>query len=158
MEVDSVRILIEHGKHATSYYLVDTLERLDKAALSILRMRHEMGYIYEPEEPYNFDKEAYELTDEQLDAIPIESVRADLTKRRERAQRTLKESEVELREYNELLELLDQDSTIYSREVTVRENGQYVKKPGKASKAWEILRDRGDYEYERVELETVTAP
>lgn len=137
------QIIVCHEKHGESYYDASTLEALHRSALAILTYRFNLGYVYyDPrEDTHEFTlarrKERADLiamTDEQIAAIPSDVARVELRKKRRAALQREREDE--------------RTAVEYERIKAAVEN-----KDGAA--AWELLCDRSDHEYERVELETL---
>lgn len=124
--VERPSVLILHEKHGNRYLLANSDQELHRAALAVLKARMEAGYFYrEPEPP-----EDPGLTKEQVEALPASI--------RETAKKKLAQYLGDLRYYRDEKKLFEET--------------QRALKEGDGRAAWEILRDRSDHEYERVEL------
>jgi hypothetical protein len=123
-----MRILIQHHKHGEAMYDATTREQLYKAALYILFNNNDCEFYYDGEEPDPLD----------FDPATIEAMPATL---RAAATRAAQQYERDLRQYTH-------DHAFYTdvQSAIAEKNGAL---------AWQLLRSRSSYEYERVELEEV---
>lgn len=125
------QILIAKEKHGTRYFDASTPELLAESAFKLLKERWNDGYWYYLDDPPE-DKDI--LSEEQISALPTVSLQAS-----EQAKRDwyLAEYEDWRRDEKKYLSIKD----------CVENN--------KKDKAWRLLQNRRDYEYENVELETL---
>lgn len=122
-------VVVLEEKHGTAYYNAPDEETLHKVALTILKGRHKAGYWYhKPEAPKKPD---------YTDPTEIAGLRGDLKKR---AEERLTRYKGELAQYE------DEKLRFEDIQKAVRENDGAL--------AWRILRERSDYEYEKVTLES----
>lgn len=166
------QILVVEDKHYTSYYPASTTEELAKSSLVLLTMRFENGYTYlTPDEMYPDDSE-WTVSIKQLipnfpaddaskvekaeairvwreanvDSIADKDARAVVAKKLNSAIKNYNEKFQYIKWYNELERIVaEQDLST----VTVGRNKYERQEP----RAWRILEERSDYEYERVSLE-----
>lgn len=130
--IDRPSVLVCHEKHGDLYYHVPNDQALCRAALSILRERLEAGHWYnDPKDELPADPN---LTPEQIEALPAGPIR-------ETAKREVASYQRAVREQGDAIEMW---KNIHR---AIEENN------GKL--AWTILRDRSDWEYERVSIETL---
>lgn len=124
------QLLVLKDKHETEYYLCADRDALGRACLEILKARlsPQYGYIHEPDkEPYGL---VDELTDEQIAVLPAHLQRQAQQDRGDNTRRRAEHAE-ELLQYAEAKKALaDKDGLM----------------------AYQVLHDRRDHEYERVEL------
>lgn len=123
------QILIAKEKHGTRYFDASTPELLAESAFKLLKERWDDGYWYFLDDPPE-DKEV--LSEEQIAALPTESLRNQESQKRKSFLREQRDWEYLAKEYRAI------------------EN--CVKNKLK-DKAWKLLQNRSDYEYENVELE-----
>lgn len=120
-------VLVLKEKHGNIYYVVDNDEELFAVALAVISGRLALGYYYYDPGP----EPTIDLTKEKITYLP-ESLQAD-------GRRKLREHQEKLkwwRHESETWEILNQ---------AVKERD--------GRRAWEALRDRGDWEYEGYSLE-----
>ena len=132
-----------YGKHDTERWPAGTVAELDASARAVLRSRVDDGYWYE--DPGAPDPESVTdagLTDETISMFPAHW-QDEARVRRSKGLVYLRAHQRDTAEFAAILAAAHADST-----VEVRPGG-----PG--SQAWDLLRSRREYEYERVELETV---
>jgi len=167
-------ILVAEEKHGTWYWPASTDEELSKSALTILTQRYEQGYWYH--DPEILDNETLKFRPKDLvethlgeswpgwdvdEQVRSEAINAHSKEIREKygddqdiLDLKLKGFKNAVSEYKyrrgyrewyaEMKELVESQDT--TRMVTFK-NGR------KTPLSWIILSDRGDHEYERVELE-----
>jgi hypothetical protein len=150
-----MQIIVCHEKHGERYYDASTPEAWAKSALAILTDRFNDGYWYhDPRQvtnSFSLERRAkmYEMllvTDEQIEAIPSDEARVVLRKQRRRARA----------EHQQELEQIEQYDRIKIA-VEAQDRGFFTvgRDSFQIPVAWDILEDRSDHEYERVELEQV---
>lgn len=137
-----MQILVATEKHYTDYWDASTQEALAASSLAILKQRFEEGYWYyryEPKilTPDTAPKRADQSQEEWL---------AKIEKSNAKEQRT---ADRENEWYDEVEKLVKGE--IPNHTVTIGANKFARKMP----LSWWLLSQRADYEYERVELETV---
>lgn len=154
------QIIVADEKHGTYYYDADTPEAWAKSALKILTERFNQGYWYhdpigKPDKhPFSVEErtkreELLAMTDEQIDAIPSDEARVVLRKKRQQAQKRHREDERQSEEYQRIREVVEaQDDGM----IVIGKGKRYEREE---PKAWRLLDDRNDHEYERVSLEDV---
>jgi hypothetical protein len=129
--IDSPKLLILHEKHVTWHFLVKNDEDLFRVALSVVRGRQKQGWWYgkPAEKPTNPG-----FTSEDVKKLP-DSLRAE-------AQR-------KLRNYEQALDRWHDDNQLHLdiRKCLAENDGRL---------AWQILRDRSDGEYERVQIDQLS--
>ncbi len=123
------QILIAKEKHGTRYFDASTPELLAESAFKLLKERWDDGYWYCLDDPPE-DKEV--LSEEQIAALPTESLRNQESQKRKDYLRKLYNWQSDEKQY-----LFIKDCV---------ENGL-------KNRAWKLLQNRSDYEYENVELE-----
>ncbi len=133
------QIIICHEKHGEFYYDASTPEKLASSALSILTERFETGYMYWDPRAHRDAAdiacdELAALTDEQIEAIPSDEVRVVTRKKRRAARSRKRKDEETLVQFDRIKAAVE------------AKNGQ---------EAWELLQERSDHEYERIELEVL---
>lgn len=144
------RILVCTEQYGNRYFDASTDEKWAEACLRILRDRLESGAIYRPEMPkdrkYFYTdamREAVELTEEQLNALP-HNFRESAKALRAAYFSAAKESLLENEMYDEIKHLVDTNDTSMAT---------YGRPPRTEPLAWQYLNHRADYEYENVSLE-----
>jgi hypothetical protein len=160
------QILVAHEKHGEFYFPASTDEELAKSALYLLTERWNQGYWYPtPDEMfdskysqtlddlipgYKFDAPVEERNEvilaykDVIDAVPDEDARKVMLQKYSRAKQNTRQKQEYAKWYNQVKELVEsQDHTA----VLTFRNGRTT------PLAWSLLSDRGDAEYERVELE-----
>lgn len=162
------KIIVCDEKHNNSYYDASTPEAWAKSALAILTERWNDGYWYQdPDEDGLGTSEwaekrraeyarALSLTDEQIAELPAEAQKA-VNKLRSDAKRD-SEHDKEHRAWYELAKQVveDQDlgTFLFGDRKTARtkagKEGRYERRE---PKAWVLLYQRSDHEYEGVSLE-----
>lgn len=125
------QILIAKEKHGTRYFDASTPELLAESAFKLLKERWDDGYWYFLDDPPE-DKDI--LSEEQIAALPTESLRNQESQKRKNFLRELDNWQNSVEEYKVI------ENCIQNR---------------LKDKAWKILRSRRNYEYENVELETL---
>jgi hypothetical protein len=140
-----MQIIIAREKHGDYYLDASTPEQWARSALKLLTDRWKEGYYYhepkEPKEPEGL------LPREEIEALPEPYKREAglLFNRHIRNRRSYKE---EKRLYDEIKYIVETQDT-----------GMITYRNGRVEpRAWRILDDRGDHEYEGVELEDVAQP
>lgn len=128
------QILIAREKHGTRYFDASTPELLAESAFKLLKERWEEGYWYFLDDPPE-DKDI--LSEEQIAALPTESLRNQESQRRKNYLRELYNWQVVEKQYLAIKDCV--------------ENG--LKNRAWKLLAWKPLQNRSDYEYENVELE-----
>jgi hypothetical protein len=147
------RILVAHEKHGTYYYPATTLDELSRSALTLLTERLQNGTYRDPgESPWISDetKDALAMSEETIAALP-ERMAKEVKRLRQQARRRQLEHDDDRETYERIKRFVDAaDPTVMVR---------YGKNKDKISPlAWGLLDARSDYEYERVELETLETP
>lgn len=167
-------ILVSEEKHGTYYYPAATDEDLAKSALKILTERYEQGYWYHtPEEMFSdetddghlwtilmphlipeWDRDLpVEKRNEMLKAYTDEHVKPfketdpDVYESRLKKVKAAIEHEKERRAYKKWYDEMVEVVTNKDLSLVTFQNGRT------SPRAWEVLSDRSDHEYEGVELE-----
>lgn len=125
------QILIAKEKHGTRYFDASTPELLAESAFKLLKERWDEKHWYYVDDPPK-DKDV--LSEEQIAALPTENLRNSESQKRKIFLRELRNWQDNAEEYKSI------------------EN--CVKNKLK-NKAWKLLQNRSENEYERVELETL---
>jgi hypothetical protein len=128
-----MQILVEYGKHDTRYHDASTLEALDASALAILTDRWNAGYYYHdpgPKPEWDGPNQQERDTIKEIDEDAWQTV----IKKWRRYVSALARWKADKEEYESI---------------------QYAIEHKDGALAWAALYNRSDYEYERVELETV---
>lgn len=125
------QILIAKEKHGTRYFDASTPELLAESAFKLLKERWDDGYWYCLDDPPE-DKDV--LSEEQIAALPTESLRNQESQKRKNYLRELYNWQDDEEEFLAIKDCIENELK---------------------DKAWKLLRNRSDYEYENVELETL---
>jgi hypothetical protein len=125
------QILIAKEKHGTRYFDASTPELLAESAFKLLKERWDDGYWYCLDDPPE-DKDV--LSEEQIAALPTESLRNQESQKRKNYLRKLYDWQDNAEEYKAIENCIE----------------NCLK-----DKAWKLLQNRRNYEYENVELETL---
>lgn len=130
------QILIAKEKHGTRYFDASTPEALALSSFKLLKERWNNGngwyWLDDPPE----DKDV--LSEEQIAALPSETLRASETAKRNQYLCDLKNWEYDKEEYDEIKNCI--------------ESGQ---QNNLKNRAWRILNARNGCEYESVQLQTL---
>jgi hypothetical protein len=157
-----MQIIVAEEKHGTYYYDASTPEAWAWSSLKILTNRFNEGYWYydplnQPDQHEFSVKRRQErdellaMTDEQIDAIPSDEVRVDVRKKIKRAKADYESDRSQSEQYERIKAVVEaQDDSL----VTVG-RGQFERQE---PKAWRLLDERSDHEYERVTIEDVESP
>lgn len=155
--MESVQIITLFEKHGQRSFLADTPEELDRVARGVIveRMDPKYPWYFEPQPSVLHSDFAAVLllTDEQVASLP-ESVRAETATKRDRAARAVAEAgrfyQIDLVFWHAVCAIRDNpdEPTLYN--FTTRA-GTVVQR----SRAHDLLEDRSDYEYERIEVQLV---
>lgn len=136
-----MRVIVAPGKHDTRLLDASTDEAFASSALALLAERDAEGYWYE--EPAGLGEDGDEallsMTDAQIDALP-ELVGAQARRARARD----REAQQRKRWWTRMRQVVDARSTACDR----------LGRPA----AWMLLLERGDHEYEAVDLVQVEQP
>lgn len=159
-----MNIIVWEDKHGTSYYDASTPENREASAREILRQLIDQQYIYKPDdEPdvYGIDMELVALTEDQVDALPTNSMAAEARKHRKTYAARVRENDDAKREYETIQEILAGE-TVYRRWTRQTDSRDGKFKAGQRMKApitaWSMVSARSDYEYEQFSEETVWVP
>lgn len=125
------QILIAHEKYGRRYFDASTPKLLDESAFKLLKERWEQGYWYYLDDP---PKDEDVLSEEQIAALPTESLRNSESQKRKWHLRNLYNWQDDQKEYLAIKDCVENSLK---------------------NKAWKLLQSRSDYEYENVELETL---
>lgn len=128
--IDRPSVLVCHEKHGQLYYHAPNDAALCRAALSILRMRLEAGHWYN--DPTDELPPNPNMTDEQIAALPAGPIRDTAIREVARYRSAVREQGDAIEMFADIKKAIEEN------------NGKL---------AWRILRDRSDYEYERVSIE-----
>ncbi len=148
-----MRILVEHGKHGTSYYDATDDDKLARACLYIMRRGFEDGWYAAPDETRIAQlmvQDAAALTDDQINALPSENLKRTARQERSNTRNNLRWYEGQKDWYSAAKAAVEADDP-----------GQMIKLGrGRHERlvplAWHLIHQRQDSEYERTELvETV---
>jgi hypothetical protein len=147
------RILVAHEKHGTYYFPASTLDELSRSALTLLTERLDNGTYRDPgASPWMSDetKDALLMAEETIEALPARMA-TKVKKLRAEARRQQAYHDDDRETYDRIKQFVAAaDPTVVVR---------YGKNKDKiAPVAWGLLQARNDYEYERVELETLEVP
>jgi len=127
------QILIEYGKHDNEFWYIADEAALHRAAIKIVAARVKCGYIRPPGDgPEGLQEE-----------VPAEMLARLPKAMQEQAKRTKERNAYARREYATAVKLW-----------VLAQRAQ----DGDGAAAWELLRERRDHEYERVELVTPEVP
>lgn len=151
------QVIVAREKHGDFYYDATTPEAWARSALEILTERFDSGYHYfdgDPDANHHFVQEqrakeleasAPDLSDEDLRKLPVEA-RKPIIRARQRIRDREMEFESDRIFYAAVKEIVeDQDAGM----ITVG-HGRWERE---VPKAWKLLQERSDYEYEDVSLE-----
>lgn len=158
------RVLTWQHKHGRELYAADTDEQLEKSARKVLKTLLDWGYIYEPDVEPDFryqdiDFELVALSDEQVNALPTESLRECARRHKKKHANVIREHERELARYEEAVKVAaGEEVWITDRGVrrTGPNAGEYF--PPMQVTAWRILESRNGAEYEIFDIEHITDP
>lgn len=125
-----MEILVLHGKHGDYYYDASTPEALAESAFKVLKMHYDQGYYFEPDEP--LPREI--LSDDEIVAIESEELRNYAKRQQINYKRHLAQYEIEKEEWDAIVDTVENE---------------------RKEKAWAILDNRSDAEYESVSIERV---
>lgn len=162
------QIIIAHEKHGTFHFDASTPELLAENALKILTERWNQGYWYSDPDDDGLgtsdwaDKrreeyaKALALEPEEIEALPEDARKAVLHLRQDAKRDS--EYDIKHRKWYErakaVVEAQDLSCYLYGDRKTARtkagKEGRYERE---VPKAWSLLEERNDHEYERVELE-----
>ena len=152
------KIIVCYEKHGEHFWDASNDEEWAKSSLAILTERWDYGWpFYEPEKPKG-DAPEMTITQEEIDALPDGRAKELLTEefekqkaRMNKYERVMQSFERELAEYNEIRRIVEEKDLSFNVYKS-RKTGTVLRKE---PKAWTALKDRSDYEYCRVELETL---
>ena len=107
-EVPPMKLLVYRSKHYTAYYNVPTPDSLDKTFRHILK--EEWGSCLENWKPTNNIKNESGVTSqEEIDSIPIETVREDVQKKWDEYQKKINENTREMKDWENLRLVVRED-------------------------------------------------
>lgn len=180
-----MNILIWHGKHGDAYYDASTPEAREASAVQILEEWTQPNYSWvpEPEDPMKhiqysgIDMEQANLTDEQIAALPTETLRKDAQRHKDSLARRISNYEAEKEDYILLMRVVAGERPLMPwrrrRKDTTDEEwaeiverlaekfpdavveGDRVRKP---VTAWSLVQQYGEGEYMQVSEESVWTP
>lgn len=138
-----MRILVWHGKYGDSYYDASTHEAREASARKILKEWTDPNYPWlpAPEDPMKhiqysgIDLEQASLTDEQIEALPTEGLRAEARKHKRSLERRVQNYANELEDYD------------FIQKVVAGEPSSVT--------AWQLVQQYGGDEYMEVSEESV---
>lgn len=147
-------VLVEDGKHGRVTHSADTPEEFAEACFNIVKERVEQGYWYDE----------WPVPTKPFDVLDADQIAALAAEERERAQRKADAYKREVREAQ-----ANNDVVKRAKELVENEDKSLIPrvvKPGTPDErllgyetaASRVLDQRKDYEYERVELETLRVP
>ena len=145
-----MKVLTWEHKHGTFLYDASTSEVLEKSARQILNELISEGYVYEPEDPMKhvehsgIDMELAQLTTEEIDALPLESLQKKARKEKNRLADRVRRAQYEREDYDLIIRVARGEKVIDNR--------------GRQMTAWRILQDRSGYEYEVFDVQSVWTP
>lgn len=152
------QILVSKEKHGTYYYPASTTEELGKSALALLTERFNQGYWYlTPDEMYNDDSQWEKNALTKL--VPEYNPEDDLETRQAALDKWHAENVAPIKDEDARKLVAEKLSKAIKRQKQKRAYQEWytelerVVKEKDAPKAWGILRDRSDHEYEYVTLE-----
>lgn len=160
-----MKVMVWHHNHGEYYYDASTPEAEEASAREVLRDMVKNQMIVPPEDPMkhiqysSIDLEQARLTDEQIDALPLESLRDEARMHKNKLARRIKIAAHEAEQWDELQRFLA--SEVIMSQPWVRRSGPRVgetvaPKPIPARMILQQWADGG--EYTRVEVETVWTP
>lgn len=152
-----MRILVEHGKHGTDYYDASDDDKLADAAFYILCRNFRDGWYPLPSEA-EIQPSGTVVTDEQIEALPSDALKKLARQENSRIWGNLRWNQAQANFYNEVQALIEgvDAGTVDPHQMVALGRGRHERR---SPWAWELLRQRKDSEYERVELvETVAIP
>lgn len=153
------KMIVYHGKHSTDYWDATTPELFAASALQILTENFNYGWYYKPDEPKPYTAEL--ITAESVNALPDGPVKQAAISEHNRQRAQVDRYKRDLRDYNEALSWYNEakrvveEKDLSSTVLTNRRTGKVIRE---IPCAWKLLEQRSDYEYERVELETLHMP
>jgi hypothetical protein len=151
---DSRYVLVEDGKHGRVTHSANTPEEFAAACFNIVKERVEQGYWYDewpvPDKPFDV-----------LDADQIASLPEDQQVRAKRKADAYRREVREAQANNDVVKRAKElvaanDQTLIPR--VLRPGTPEEKLLGYETNASRVLDQRKDYEYERVDLETLRVP
>ena len=107
-EVPPMKLLVYRSKHYTSYYNVPTPESLDKTFRYILKQEYK-DYLKGMNPNNLIENNSGVNSQEEIDSIPIETVRNDVQKKWDSYQKNIKRNEIENKDYENLRLVVDED-------------------------------------------------
>ncbi len=131
--MEAPHVMITHEKHGIRVWDASSRESLFKNALEILKERLEFGYIYKPDPEY-LQKYDPKMTSEEIDRLPDSLVK----------QAALKQ----IKQFRHMKEEFEQDQKHWEdvQSAIHNEDGE---------RAFVLLADRSDYEYESITFEPI---
>ncbi len=163
-----MQIIAWHHKHGTDYYDASTDEAQEASAREILRaLIEEMQYIYPPDDPMkhieysHIDLELAALNDDQVAALPVQSMKDEALKHRKNLEARIRQYESDKLEYDRVLKVIAGEE-VFRRWTRKTDSADGRFKAGQRMKApvtaWSLVRERNGGEYEYFQLETVWVP
>ena len=144
-----LRVILVESKHDS--YLLDasTENEWARSALWLLTHNAEEGCYYEPEPLSDDEERMLRITDEEIAALPSEILREQAAQERKTSQKMEKEHKEEKRWWDEMKKVVEEQS------LRIDTYGAGTRHERREPRAWTLLRERSDYEYERVSLENI---
>lgn len=143
------RILVVNEDDYTQYLDASTDEVWATSALYLLTTRHNLGYVYHEPELSTDVEAALKITDEDIEQLPTESLQLKARQDRNQAQQEHRVYLADKKWWDAMEEVVDnQDDSL----VTLAKGKRHEQR---VPRAWLVLRERNDYEYENVELENI---
>lgn len=146
-----MRVIVCHEKHGERYYDASTTETLAASALQILTDRWEEGYWYNDPREYYTEEKMRTYTPEEIEALPSNELKVRAEQQNRRAKDNQRQFDRDLAFYEQVQRVVEQQD-LSTRTVG---RGRYERE---VPIAWDLLQERSDYEYERVELVDVQVP
>ena len=122
-EVPPMKLLVYRSKHFIGYYNVPTLESLDKTLRYILKQEYK-DYIKGMNPNNNVKNDSGVSSQEEIDSIPIETVRNSVQEKWDLYQKDIKENTLLKRDYENLRLVVEEDkgNSLIAMDVYEREN------------------------------------
>lgn len=153
-----MEIIVWEAKHYTNYYDASTEEAKQASAREIIRDLISGSYIVKPEaEPdlrySGIDFELANLTEEEIAALPVESLRDEAKKHKRKLSLRLKQHERDIKDFD-LAQKLAAGETVMYQAVNRRTN----KIEERELTPWGYVQSRSGGEYEQISLESAWTP
>lgn len=164
-----MKVLIWESKYGPHLYDASTDENERLSCIEILKDWVGEGYVYPPEDPLDhihytsIDLEQANLTDEQIEALPTESLQKEAKKHKANLQARIRQYEVELEDWKQLQQIIAGER-IFAPDWARRSDSPDGKHkagdmmPGKEITPWNMIQQWNGGEYMGVDYEHVWTP